>query len=494
MGYQKYHNHYADGNTMITISYNNKTNKLKIVSECMDTFTKLREHFSCEIKGASFAKKINRFAQSKKYAITPTGLCTFGLISDLKKYFIENQIIVKFDDSLALAKNGLEIMNPVIRFTGSTGEVFELRDYQKDLIESAIKVGRGICVLGTGGGKTLATAALIQNYYNAAVNKDTFRCIVLVPDIGLVQQTYSNFIEYGVGFTVTKWSGDNELDMQSNVVVCNIKILQTRFNNNEWIKYIDLLIVDEVHKLGKDNKVSELVESIETRSKFGLTGTMPTDKINSWNILKIIGPEIYTKHSKELRAEGYLTAAVVDIINIKYKDRIKRQGKNKYFNELSFLYNNEFRNTIIKKLANDLGGNTLILVNHLEHGEALYNTFSKSNTYYINGSVEVEERERIKQLLESNTDINVIAMSSIFSTGINVKKIHNVIFGFGGKAFIRIMQSIGRGLRLHDSKKVLRIIDICDVDTTYSQEHMVERIQIYKSEGFKIREKYISQP
>ena len=121
----------------------------------------------------------------------------------------------------------------------------ELRDYQQEVISKSMKNGWGTCVLGTGAGKTLITAALIENYYRKTNNKELFKCIMIVPDLGLVQQTYDEFLKFGISFKVTKWTGNNKPDLTSNVIICNIQILQSRLDDNEWVKYVDLLVVDE---------------------------------------------------------------------------------------------------------------------------------------------------------------------------------------------------------------------------------------------------------
>ncbi len=164
-----------------------------------------------------------------------------------------------------------------------------------------------------------------------------------------------------------------------------------------------------------------------------------------------------------------------------------------YNNELNYIYNSTERNELIKKLASKLNNNTLILVNHLEHGDALMNTIQSTpdkNVIYIKGDVDLESRMQSIVDMEQKNNMICIAMSSIFSTGINIKNLHNIIFVSGGKSFIRIVQGIGRGLRLHENKEKLVIIDIYD-NLKYSQDHATERKSIYDDEQIIWNEKEI---
>jgi len=371
--------------------------------------------------------------------------------------------------------------------------LFELREYQEDVIKKSLKLGRGTCVLGTGAGKTFTTAALIENYFQNCADKDTFKCIMLVPDLGLVTQTYDEFLSCGTTFKLTKWTGKMKPDLTANVIICNIGIVQSRFEESEWMKYVDLLIVDECHKIKSDNKISKIISKIKTQNKYGFTGTLPEDNLDKWSIIGKLGPVIYEKSSYELRVEDYLANVEVKIVNIGYKYSPVYEGVNGYRAELEFIYNSERRNSFLQKLLTKLENNSLILVNHIAHGEALLEylqTIKGKEVYFIRGEVDVEERDKIKKIMEAKSNVICIAISAIFSTGVNIKNIHNIIFAAGGKSFIRTVQSIGRGLRKHASKDKLLIFDICD-QLRYGIRHCEKRKQIYDKEKIKYVEKQI---
>ena len=475
---------------MLTFDYNPSNRKIQIRTEDNSLFDKIREHFSVENEGARFARYRGRFAARRKYAITGTGNCEPGLYWDIRQYLIQEQIKVDIEITDKLNKI-LNIGKDVELYKDFT---LELREYQEDVIRKALKIGRGTCVLGTGAGKTLTTAALIENYFQNCSDKDTFKCIVLVPDLGLVSQTYEEFNDVGTTFKMTKWTGKTKPDLTSNVIICNIGIVQSQFDSNDWMKYVDLLIVDECHKIKATNKVSKIVSNIRTHNKYGFTGTLPENNLDKWSIIGKLGPVIYEKTSYELRLEDYLANVNVKILNLDYNIPPRYLSDNAYREELDFIYESHFRNTFLTKLCDKLENNTLILVNHIKHGvhlsEYLIDCKSNKQVYFIRGEVEVDTREDIKRIMEKDNNVICVAMSSIFSTGVNIKNLHNIIFAAGGKSFIRTVQSVGRGLRKHASKNKLIIFDICD-NLRYGLRHCEKRKEIYDREKIMYTESKI---
>jgi superfamily II DNA or RNA helicase len=179
------------------------------------------------------------------------------------------------------------------------------------------------------------------------------------------------------------------------------------------------------------------------------------------------------------------------VIELNYKTKPLRTFGNRiatenYKNEIDFLKRNFFRNKIIEKLAKNSKNNALILVDYLDHGETLYNLLKNNlknkEVFYIRGEVEISDRERIKKIMEYKENVICVAISKIFSTGINIKNLHYIIFGGGGKSKIKILQSIGRGLRLHASKLTLYIIDIAD-QLYYGMQHQSKRQKFYDQEN-----------
>ena len=451
-----------------------------------DHFDEIRERFSVVNKAARFSRWRNRFTASRKYVITPQGRFDPGLYFEIKKYIKETGHKIKTNVTDGFRSKIYPKYN--IKNQLEPGLSLTLRDYQDDIVNMCLRVGRGTVVLATAGGKTLTIAALIENIYR---NNNNFKCLVVVPDLGLVNQTYKDFNDYNTTFLTSKWTGNNELNLGTNIVIANLGILQSNKTDYSWIEDIDLLIVDEVHKLRRDNKINKIIKKIRTPHKFGFTGTMPEELLDQWNIIGKIGPILYERSSFDLRKEKYIADAKIQIIKIEYLDKPKSfpadryDPSARYRRELEFTSTNSFRNEVIGKLCGKFDNNCLILIDYISHGEALYENLSNlcknKQVYFIRGEVPVEERDKVKSIMENKTNVVCIAISKIFSTGINIKNLHYIMFTSGGKAKIKIIQSIGRGLRKHKDKQDVIIIDIAD-KLHYGYQHLCKRLKHYKNE------------
>lgn len=259
--------------------------------------------------------------------------------------------------------------------------------------------------------------------------------------------------------------------------------------------YANGVLVSNCHKISSAQKIAKLVKGLKAKHFFGLTGSLPESNFDVWTINRIFGPVIYRKQSLELRQDKFISKVRVVGLEITYKNIpvfSKPSMANPtagYIEETEWLHTNEYRNLLIAKLINKLDTNTLVLVDRIAHGEHLLEHL-KSKTdkqiYFIQGSVEVEEREKMRALMEETSGVVCIAISNIFSTGISIKNLHNVVFASIGKARIKIIQSIGRSLRLHHTKEVATIFDIADVCLTYGYKHYEERKRIYSAENISL--------
>ena len=254
-----------------------------------------------------------------------------------------------------------------------------------------------------------------------------------------------------------------------------------------------MCVVDEVHKLRKGNKVNKLFKQLRTCNIFGLTGTMPEETIDQWNIIGKIGPILYEKGSYELRNNDYIADVKAQILRLEYASEPKypatlKTPAERYRVELDFIIHNNFRNNVLSSLCKKFDKNALLLVDYIEHGTLLHQHISArcpdKKVYFIRGDVAVEDRERVRSIMEMEDNVVVVAISKVFSTGINIKNLHYIIFGSGGKAKIKTIQSIGRGLRLHKNKTKLIIFDIGD-DLYYGRQHLAGRIAHYEKENIE---------
>ena len=214
-------------------------------------------------------------------------------------------------------------------------------------------------------------------------------------------------------------------------------------------------------------------------------------KIDQWTFIGKLGPVIYQRKSYELRQDKHVVPAIAQVVEIYYKTKPIRNfgvgnAVDNYKNEIDFLIKNQFRNETIKKLSANCQNNALILVDYLEHGETIYkllkNKLKEKKVFYITGEMDVEKREEIRKIMEHEKNVICVAISKIFSTGINIKNLHYIILGGGGKSKIKVLQSIGRGLRLHESKSTLYIVDIAD-QLYYGMQHQMKRQEFYEQEN-----------
>jgi superfamily II DNA or RNA helicase len=466
----------------VTFDYDISRKRGIIVS---DYLPNIREHFSVEDKQQVFKRRyaVGYRPQTRQYAITPQGRfeprLLFSILEFLQSQDIQFNVVLtdKFRDVIAI---------PVLK-----EELIKLnldpRDYQEDSVMCAIRNKSGVIVLPTSAGKTLVIALLvksIQSQYDC-------KALILVPDIQLVAQTYSDFIEYGISEDeITKWTGSTEPNKNAKIVISNAQILLSEKQDLSLLKDIKLLVIDEVHKIRYGNKINKVVEQIPALFRYGLTGTLPDDKIDQWNIFGKIGRVIYFKQSVDLREQKYISQVHVAALKLHYRNipqfttASMHNPTAGYEEEITWLQTNKFRNNIITKLVNKADKNTLIMVDRIAHGEELLKVLQENTNkevHFVHGAVEIEEREMIRKLMEEQDNVACIAISKIFSTGINIKNLHNIIFAAIGKARIKIIQSIGRSLRKHTSKKRATIFDIWD-NLRYGNKHVIERLAVYDRE------------
>jgi superfamily II DNA or RNA helicase len=472
---------------MISFALINKKKQIQISGD-LKSISLIREKFS--IANPAYRRN-NPYIQPRLYAITPSGKFDVGLFKDVITFAELNHYEYSIDSDIKTIFNpGFD--NPEIKELN-----LKLRDYQEKSVISALKQGRGVTLIPTAGGKTLICATLIESL-RLNLKDPNALVLVTVPSLQLVEQTANDFTSYGLK-GVTKWSGNNKPDPEATIIVAGTQILLSESSDLSKLADVKILLMDEAHSLRKGNQLNKVLNFINTDYKFGFTGTMPSSEIDQWNIIGKLGPITFEQKTDDLKKQSHVSDFKIVILNIIHSTRPSTSDYSSptaaYENELDFLINNNRRNEIISGLAARLENNTLIMVDRIAHGEIIKSTLDNIQTkrpiYFIRGSTEVEDRENIRALMNERNDVIVIAVSKIFSTGINIPNLHNIIFASAGKAKIKIMQSIGRALRLHHTKKIATIFDIAD-NTKYGKIHLSERKKLYKLEKYEHTEKELS--
>lgn len=459
-----------------------KSKNSAVIETDIQTLGLIREKFSIPNPAKG---RYNKYTPSRLYCITPGGKFEIGMLKNIisfleinqKSYEIEKELEDKFYNGFKDPK--------IVKYS------LEYRDHQEKSILEGLKNGRGVICIPTAGGKTLIICGLIESL-RLNIKDPKALALVLVPSIQLVEQTAKDFEEYGMK-NVTKWSGDNVPDPNATTIIANTQILMSEKTNLDILNNIKLLMVDETHGLRRGNEINQIIDQISTNYRFGFTGTLPPSPIDQWNIIGKIGPIIYQEKTLDLKDKNYVSDFKIYILNIIHQNlpRFEHDPQlpsKSYDQEFDYLINSEKRNDIICNLCKKLSNNTIVMVDRIAHGLVLEKKIkeicqNERPVYFIRGETEITERENIRKLMEEKNNVIVVAISKIFSTGINIPNLHNIVFASAGKAKIKILQSIGRALRLHPTKTRASIFDIAD-NTKYGKRHALERENLYKTENY----------
>jgi superfamily II DNA or RNA helicase len=261
--------------------------------------------------------------------------------------------------------------------------------------------------------------------------------------------------------------------------------------DRKFFKDFEVVIGDEAHQFKSKSLISIMTKLDDAKYRFGFTGTLDGSQTHKWVLEGLFGPSYKVTQTKDLIDKGHLSKLQIRVLLLKHNEH----QFNDYEEEIQYLINHQKRNNFIKNLVNDLKGNTLVLFNRVEsHGTPLYELINSSvdknrKVFYVHGGISTEEREKVREITEKESNAIIVASYGTFSTGINIKNLHNVVFSSPSKSRIRNLQSIGRVLRKGDSKTKAILYDIAD-DITYKSKknytlnHLIERIKIYNEEKF----------
>jgi superfamily II DNA or RNA helicase len=324
--------------------------------------------------------------------------------------------------------------------------------------------------------------------YYAEKNK---KILLVVPTTSLVEQMFKDFQDYG-------WDAENYCHRiyagkeKTNENPVTITTWQSIYKlKRPFFKDFEVVIGDEAHLFKSKSLISIMTKMDAAKYRFGFTGTLDGTQTHKWVLEGLFGPSYKVTQTKELIDKGHLSKLQIHILILKHKP----QKFEVYEEELQHIITHQKRNNFIKNLVLDLKGNTLVLFSRVEtHGQPLYELINNSiqndrKVFYVHGGVDAEERERIREITETEKNAIIVASYGTFSTGINIKNLHNVIFASPSKSRIRNLQSIGRVLRKGDSKTQAVLYDIADDIThlsrrNYTLNHLIERIKIYNEEKF----------
>jgi superfamily II DNA or RNA helicase len=472
----------------LTISKKNEV-FLKIDSKEPHIFCELSDIFTFEVPGAKFMPqyrnkywdgKIRLFNQANGeiYVGLLDKVISFCKKSDYQYEFVHSDFYgTPFEENGFISLEGVkDYMNKITRY--------EPRQYQIQGVFDALKYNRKLLISPTASGKSL----MIYTITRYMVDKG-HSVLLVVPTTSLVEQMYKDFIDYG-------WNSDEnchriyagkEKHTDKPVTITTWQSIYKL--EHSFFKRYGCVIGDEAHLFKSKSLIRIMTKLHDAKYRFGFTGTLDGTQTHKWVLEGLFGPAYKIVRTDELIEKGHLAKLNIKILLLQHES----QRFDTYEDEVQFIIQNEKRNNFIRKLTLDLKGNTLLLYSRVEsHGEILFNLINSDTNrkvFFVHGGVAAEEREEIRKITEEESNAIIVASYGTFSTGINIKTLHNVIFASPSKSRIRNLQSIGRVLRKGKNKTRATLYDIAD-DTTYKSQknytlnHLIERVKIYNEENF----------
>lgn len=456
-------------------------------------FYELQEDFSFDVEGASFAPAYRKKYWDGKIRLVSVNTQTVpaGLVYRLCKWLDKHGYSWEFADNKFYGTpyevdervffEGVELfMNKI--------SGIQPREYQVETVFHALKEYRKTIVSPTGSGKSLMIYSIAR--YLKSIGK---RCLIVVPTKSLVEQMTKDFEEYGwdTDENVHKIYQGHSLDTKSPVTISTFQSIYGL--PKSWFSQFDGVIGDECHNFKAKVLQGIMKKCPDAKWRYGFTGTLDGKNVNKLILEGHFGPVFKTTTSADLMDKGFLAKLKVEIITLKHSPK----KFDTYNDEIEFIGELEGRNKFIANLAKNLSGNVLVLFTRVEgHGVPLYDLISESTTrpvHLIHGGVDVNVREEVRSIAESS-DTNIILGSyGTMSTGVNIKNLHHVIFASPSKSRIRVLQSIGRGLRKGKGKESCMLYDIADDfrgshgRNNFTLNHLAERIKFYVDEDFEYR-------
>lgn len=451
----------------------------------------LFDYFTFEVPGAKFMPQFRNKHWDGKIRLysNHTGEIYVGLLDKLVSWAKKAEYSVQFKDNkfygFPFEENEMISHEGVSDYMKSISR-HEPRDYQINAVYDALKYNRKLLISPTASGKSLMIYSIVR--YFVEKNK---KILLVVPTTSLVEQMYKDFEDYSwnVEEHCHKIYSGKEKITDKNVIITT---WQSIYNlNRKFFEDFDVVIGDEAHQFKSKSLVGIMTKLDNTKYRYGFTGTLDGSQTHKWVLEGLFGPSYKVTQTKELIEKGHLSKLNIKVLLLKHDEH----KFDEFEDEIQYLITHDKRNNFIKNLTLDLKGNSLVLFNRVEsHGQPIYELINNSasnerKVFFIHGGVDTEQREKVREITEKENDAIIVASYGTFSTGINIKNLHNVIFASPSKSRIRNLQSIGRVLRKGENKTQAVLYDIAD-DTTYKSRknytlnHLIERIKIYNEEHF----------
>jgi superfamily II DNA or RNA helicase len=454
-------------------------------------YYELADQFTFEVPNAKFSPQYkNKYWDGKiRLFNTQTGEIYIGLLDRIIRFCEDHEYTYEFADNKfyglpfeindRISKEGVkDYMTAISKHAP--------RDYQVEGVYDALKHNRKLLISPTASGKSLMIYSVVRYYVEKQQN-----ILIVVPTTSLVEQMYKDFADYGwdVGSYCHKIYAGKERETDSQVIITTWQSIYKL--PKQYFSRFNVVVGDEAHQFKSKSLISIMTKLCDAKYRFGFTGTLDGSQTHKWVLEGLFGPSYKIINTDELMKKGHLAKLDIKILLLKHPPNRFEV----FEDEVQYLITHQKRNNFIKNLTLDLKGNTLVLFSRVEsHGQPLYESINSSkvddrHVFFIHGGVETDEREKVREITEKENNAIIVASYGTFSTGINIRNLHNVVFASPSKSRIRNLQSIGRVLRKGENKVKATLYDIADDISyksrkNYTLNHLIERIKIYNEENF----------
>jgi superfamily II DNA or RNA helicase len=472
-----------------------KLNEVFIKVECERHFAQeLNEFFSFRVPGFQFVPAFkNKLWDGfiKLYSLRDNTIY-HGLLPYIEKFCKERGYTFTVDPQLTITENFS--LSEAQDFANSLNLPFPVRDYQLKSFTHMVRNKRMLLISPTASGKSLIIYLIVRWLQESGYKKG----LLIVPTTSLVEQMFKDFESYGYDSESNchrQYSGKEKHTKQ----FLTITTWQSVYKNDpEYFEQFDFVLGDEAHQFKAKSLTTILCGCTNAEYRIGCTGTLDGTQTHRLVLEGLFGPVYTSTSTADLIEQKHLADFKIKCLVLKYPVEVCKDAKKwDYQTEINYIVNNQKRNEFIKNLVMSLDGNTLVLFNLVEkHGKQLFKLINETaknrHVFFVFGGTDVEVRESVREITEKENNAIIVASYGTFSTGVNIKNLHNIIFASPSKSRIRNLQSIGRGLRKGDNKKEAVLFDIADdfrVDKyiNFTLKHFVERLKTYDGEKFEYK-------
>ena len=472
-----------------------KLNEAYIKVECEKSISQeLSSYFSFRVPGYQFvpAYKNKLWDGFIRLYDLRTNQIYHGLVPYIEKFCAERNYTSEINSEISVTESFSLV--EAVDFVRTLDLPHEIRDYQLNAFVQAVRNRRLLLLSPTASGKSLILYVILRWLQES----DYKRGLLIVPTTSLVEQMYTDFESYGYDseeYCHRQYSGKEK---HTNKLL-TITTWQSIYKNDaDYFEQFDFVMGDEAHQFKAKSLTTILSGCTNAKYRIGTTGTLDGTQTHRLVLEGLFGPVYKATTTSELIDKGQLASFKIKCLILKHNEAVCKQARDWDYNtEIDYIVQNPARNEFIRNLALSLNGNTLILFQFVEkHGKDLYTIIKDSvkdrHVFFVFGGTDVEIRESVRAITEKERDAIIVASYGTFSTGVNIRNLHNIIFASPSKSRIRNLQSIGRGLRKGDNKEEAVLFDIADdfrigKFVNYTLKHFIERVKIYDDEKFNYK-------